>query len=52
MKVIWKKTTTLGELIYMLNNCSCKKIEDYLVSGKRRFRLEFDCGKCEMKVMG
>lgn len=24
----------------------------YLVSGKRRFRLEFDCGKCEMKVMG
>ena len=24
----------------------------FLVSGKRRFRLEFDCGKCEMKVMG
>ena len=24
----------------------------YLVSGKRRFRLEFDCGRCEMKVMG
>ena len=24
----------------------------YLVSGTRRFRLEFDCGKCEMKVMG
>ena len=24
----------------------------YLVSGKRRFRLVFDCGKCEMKVMG
>ena len=24
----------------------------YLVSGKRRFRLEFDCGKCVMKVMG
>ena len=24
----------------------------YLVSGKRRFRLEFDCGSCEMKVMG
>lgn len=23
----------------------------YLVSGKRRFRLEFDCGKCEMKVL-
>ena len=35
MKVIWKKTTTLGDLIYMLNYCSCKKIEDYLVSGKR-----------------
>ena len=24
----------------------------FLVSGKRRFRLEFDCGKCEMRVMG
>ena len=24
----------------------------YLVSGKRRFRLEFDCGRCEMRVMG
>ena len=24
----------------------------YLVSGKRRFRLEFDCGRCVMKVMG
>ena len=24
----------------------------YLVSGKRRFCLEFDCGRCEMKVMG
>ena len=24
----------------------------YLVSGKRRFRLEFDCGKCVMRVMG
>ena len=24
----------------------------YLVSGKRRFRLEFECGSCEMKVMG
>ena len=24
----------------------------YLVSGKRRFRLEFDCGKCEMRVLG
>ena len=24
----------------------------YLVSGRRRFRLEFDCGRCEMKVMG
>ena len=23
----------------------------FLVSGKRRFRLEFDCGKCEMKVL-
>ena len=23
----------------------------YLVSGKRRFRLEFDCGKCEMKIL-
>ncbi len=23
----------------------------YLVSGKRRFRLEFDCEKCEMKVL-
>ena len=23
-----------------------------LVSGNRRFRLEFDCGKCEMKVLG
>jgi putative protease len=24
----------------------------FLVSGKRRFRLEFDCGRCVMKVMG
>lgn len=24
----------------------------FLVSGKRRFRLEFDCGQCVMKVMG
>ena len=24
----------------------------FLVSGKRRFRLEFDCEKCEMRVMG
>lgn len=24
----------------------------YLVSGKRRFRLEFDCGRCVMKVLG
>ena len=24
----------------------------FLVSGKRRFRLEFDCGLCVMKVMG
>jgi len=23
----------------------------YLVSGKRRFRLEFDCGRCEMRVL-
>jgi putative protease len=24
----------------------------FLVSGKRRFRLEFDCGRCVMKVIG
>ena len=24
----------------------------FLVSGKRRFRLEFDCGQCVMKVLG
>ena len=24
----------------------------YLISGRFRFRLEFDCGKCEMKVRG
>jgi putative protease len=22
----------------------------YLISGKHRFRLEFDCGKCEMRI--
>lgn len=42
----------LGWCHHRIDGSKAPKDPLYLVSGKRRFRLEFDCGRCEMKVMG
>ena len=42
----------LGWCHHRIDGSKAPKDPLYLVSGKRRFRLEFDCGKCVMKVMG
>ena len=40
----------LGWCHHRIDGSKVPKDPLYLVSGKRRFRLEFDCGKCEMRV--
>ena len=42
----------LGWCHHRIDGSKAPKDPLFLVSGKRRFRLEFDCGKCVMKVMG
>jgi putative protease len=41
----------LGWCHHRIDGSKVPKDPLFLVSGKRRFRLEFDCGKCEMKVV-
>ena len=42
----------LGWCHHRIDGSKAPKDPLFLVSGKRRFRLEFDCGKCVMKVIG
>ncbi len=41
----------LGWCHHRIDGSKAPKDTLYLVSGKHRFRLEFDCGKCEMRIM-
>ena len=40
----------LGWCHHRIDGSKTPKDPLFLVSGKHRFRLEFDCGKCEMKI--